>query len=165
MRRQCQRPFRVLSLAVVLAVSCGSGKPPEQPEKAADGFETSWTGHVRRTYTCDEDNCLGAVQAALRKLRLSVVDESGGMFRKSLEVESEDGTSAIVQVAPVTKTTTRVSIKVGYFLGDGDAARRIHSEIEAELAARRSEMKKKQSAWDDATPPPDASGKGDRGVR
>ena len=160
-----RRSLRALSLAAVLAVSCGGGKPAEQPEKTADGFETSWTGFVRRTYTADEDNCLGAVVAALRKLRLSVVDESGGMFRRSLDVESEDGTSAVVQVAAVTKTTTRVSIKVGYFLGDGDAARRIHSEIESELGARQTELKKKQSGWDVPAPAREAPAKPDQAVR
>lgn len=151
MRRRGRRgPWAFLVAAGVAAVlGCGGGdKPPPEPQ-TPDGFETSWTGFLGKTYEGDQDTSLAAARAALRRLGLSVVEESGSMFRRSFDVEAEDGTFAVVEVAALTKTTTRVSVKVGYFLGDRDAARRIHSEIDAELAGRRGETKKKQGAWEE----------------
>jgi hypothetical protein len=40
-----------------------------------------------------------------------------------------------------------VSVKVGYLLGDRDAERRVHSEIEGELAAKRKETEERKRRW------------------
>ena len=153
----CRAGGRRLALAAglgLLVVACGGGSgggAPAQGEKAppakADGFETSWSGYLSKTYPGDLGPCVDAAKAALKKLGLEVTGEGGGIFEKTLEGEAGDGTSLDVRVKEVTRGTTRVSIKVGYLLGDKDAARRIHSEIEGELVARRDEATERQRRW------------------
>jgi hypothetical protein len=143
------------ALLLALAVGCGSGSggqdkggaPPEQKQAGGDGFATTWLGLLSRTYDGDLALCVDTVKASLRKLDIEVSGEEGGIFERTLEAESRDGTSLIVIVKEVTKGTTRVGIKVGYLLGDRDAARRIHSEIEAELGLRRAEDEKRRRRW------------------
>jgi hypothetical protein len=141
----------VLGLLVVACGGGGGGGAPAQSDKApeakTDGFETSWSGYLSKTYPGDLGPCVDAAKASLKKLGLEVTDEGGGIFEKTLEGEAGDGTSLDVRVKEVSRGTTRVSIKVGYLLGDKDAARRIHSEIEGELAARRNETAERQRRW------------------
>lgn len=145
----------VVGAAVILVLGCGGGgggqgggQEAEKPkEPKGSGFEISWLGYLSRTYDGELSECAEATRAALAKLGLEVVDDRGGMFQKALEAESGDGTSLVVLLKEVTKATTRVSIKVGYLLGDKDAARRIHSEIEAELGARRAEAEERKRRW------------------
>jgi Protein of unknown function (DUF3568) len=129
----------------------GGGSAPAQGDKApaakADGFQTSMFGYVAKTYDGELGQCVDAAKAALKKLGLEVTDEGGGIFEKSLDAEARDGTSLVVRVKELSRGTTKVSIKVGYLLGDGDAARRIHSELEGELAARRDEAAERQRRW------------------
>lgn len=148
-------PLLVVVLAVLVAGHGCGGPSPQAPSElpgeakpgAADGFETSLLGYMSRTYQGDQEQSLSSTRAALAKLGLTVVEESGGIFRRSFEVESEDGTGVSLEVAELTKDSTRITIKVGFLLGNADAARRIHSEIEAELAQRRGEAADKRKRW------------------
>jgi len=142
----------VLGALVVLAglEACG-GKSGDQapPGQAAQGtgLEVSLTGYVSKTYDGDQDLCITATRSALQRLGLKVDEESGGMFRKSFEASGQDGTSVALEVTELTKSTTRIGIKVGYLFGDRDAAQRIHSEIEGELSARGEQAKDAQRKW------------------
>lgn len=130
-----------------MAACGGGGKPSEQqPAPAGAEFESSLTG-LSRTYEGDHDLSVEATKAALKRLGLNVTDESGGVFKKTLDAESQDGTSVVVQLAGLSKGSTRISVKVGYLLGDRDAAQRIHSEVEAELEARRGAVREMQRKW------------------
>jgi hypothetical protein len=150
-------PQRVFALLLSLAVGCnwmgGGGKEksdapaPQGGANAGDGFETGWLGHVSRTYPGGLAETTDAAKAALKRLDIDVDPDKAGMFETTLEGESRDGTSLIVIVKEVTRETTRVAIKVGYLLGDGDKARRIHSEIESELKARRDEEALRRQRW------------------
>jgi hypothetical protein len=127
-------------MLLLVVAACGGKKEDEQkqppPAAPGTGIETSWTGYVSKTYDGSLDFVVGATRAAVQKLGLRLIDESPGLFRMSFDVESQGGESAVIQISELTKTTARVSIKVGYLLGNQDAARRIHSEIEAEWNVR-----------------------------
>ena len=128
------------SLALVLALAvgaCSQKKADDKPPDKADGMESSYTGYVSKTYPGDLVTCVSAAKSALQRLNINVGDESGAIFKKTVSGSSSDGTSVTVKVAELSKTATRIAVKVGYFFGDEDAARRIHSEIEAELGPRR----------------------------
>src|SRR5262245_39406355 len=99
---------------------CGGSSPPvpNQPSgevkpDATEGFETSLLGYMSRTYEGDQEQSLSSARAAIAKLGLTVIEESGGIFRRTFELESEDGTGVNVEVAELTKDSTRVTIKVG----------------------------------------------------
>ena len=152
------RGLALVAALGLLVVACGGGggggggggtpaQGDKAPEAKPDGFETSWSGYLSKTYPGDLGPCVDAAKASLKKLGLEVTDEGGGIFEKTLEGEAGDGTTLDVRVKEVSRGTTRVSIKVGYLLGDKDAARRIHSEIEGELAARRNETAERQRRW------------------
>lgn len=126
--------------AIAMAASCGSGKgggtesaPP--PAAADDGVQVSWSGFVTKAYPGRLPTVLRAVRASLETLQIDVLEEEEGTFSRDLEAVTREGTSLAVSVAEVTKDETRVEIKVGYLLGNRDAARRIHSEIEGQLAS------------------------------
>jgi hypothetical protein len=152
------RDGAVGALLLTLA-ACGGGggsgqAPAGQPAAAAptpapaDPYQVSWTGYMSRTYDGELGECVDAAKAALAKLELQLTsDESGGIFRQKMEAQSQDGTALVVDVQEVTKTQTRVSVKVGYLLGDRDAERRVHSEIEGELAAKRKETEERRHRW------------------
>ena len=127
----------LLVIVAALVSGCSQKKPDDKAPDKGDGFETSYTGYVSKTYPSDLVSCVNAAKSALQKLNVSVANESGGVFKKTLSGSSSDGTSITLEVAELSKTATRVSVKVGYFVGDEDAGRRIHSEIEAELGPRR----------------------------
>jgi len=124
--------------ALALAISGCGGKKEEgkAPEKASEGVEASFTGSVSKVYSGDLGRCVAAAKAALQKLAIKVTEESGAIFKKTLDGEGPDGTVVSVKVTEVGKTTTRITVKVGRLFGDEDAGRRIHSEIESELAGR-----------------------------
>jgi len=126
----------------------GGDKPAETKAPSPDGLETSWAGHVSKSYEGGLSACTEIVKAALKKLAIEVTEEKTGIFETTLEAESRDGTSLIVILKEVSRTETRVSIKVGYLLGDRDAARRIHSEVQSEVAAKKSAR-----PWSGATRP------------
>lgn len=145
--------WSALLLVAVLA-ACGGGKEapkegekPAADAKAADGYETSWTGYVSRTFPGGLADTVEAVKSALRGLDLEITGESGGVFEKSVDAEAQDGTSLVASVKEVSKDQTRVSVKVGYLLGDGDAARRILSEIEARVASGKAEAEERRRRW------------------
>lgn len=117
------------------------------PAESPDGFEASMLGVVSRSYEGNLESTLDAVHTALRKLDVDVTEEQGGMFEKSLEAEGSDGTALVVTVKELAKDQTRVGVKVGYLLGDEDAARRIHNEIGDELSSRRSETDARKKRW------------------
>ncbi len=140
----------IVTAVLLAAVACGQ-KQPEQPattpgEQSAP-FETSLTGYLSKNYDGDSGLCAEAARTALQRLGLKVASESGGIFKKSFAVEGDDGTSAQIDIASLTKDSTRVSVKVGYLFGDRFAAQRIHSEIEAEIGARRGAAKEMQKKW------------------
>lgn len=147
------RPARQLLAAAVLVAACGGGAPAQgdkaaPPDAAAqgDGFEVSMLGYVSRTYDGDLASAVDGTRAALRQLGLQVTDESGGIFEKTLEAESAEG-SLVAVAKEVARGRTRVAIKVGYLLGDRDAARRIHSEVETALGARAAEAEERKRRW------------------
>src|SRR2546421_12127048 len=107
-------------LALVLAVvagACGQKKPEDRPTDKAEGIETSYTGYVSKTYPGDLAACVNATKTALQKLNISVGGESGAIFKQTLSGQSSDGTSVTVKVAELSKTATRIRVKVGYFFG------------------------------------------------
>ena len=129
--RRCA--FRVL-VAGTLLVSAACGKTPEGKDgKAAegDGIEESWTGNVSKLYSSSLDMGVSAAKTAAQKLNLRVQNENAGFMKRTLDVGSDE-MSAVIEVNEVTKESTRISVKVGWF-GDADASRRIHSEVEAEI--------------------------------
>jgi hypothetical protein len=149
-----------MTVAALLLTSAGCGdrgapppggdKPAEsKPAPAPDGFETSWFGHLSRTYEGGLTPTADATKTALKRLGIEVVEESGGLFETTLEAEGRDGTSLVVVLKEFTRGSTRIAVKVGYLLGDRDAAQRIHSEIQSELDARRS-----KTPWTGGTTPP-----------
>jgi len=144
----------VLVLLLAIAGACGGSKEAPKDDKAAAppaaptaGYETSWLGYVSKTFPGPLADNVEAVKSALRALDLEVTEESGGLFEKSLEAEGRDGTSLIVRVKEISKDQTRVSVKVGYFLGDGDAARRILSEVDGRVAAGKAEAEERRRRW------------------
>jgi Protein of unknown function (DUF3568) len=142
-----------LLLAAALTACGGDKEKPkegEQPAAAAkpvDGYQTSWTGYVSKTFPGALADNAEAVKSALRSLDLEITGESGGVFEKSLEAEAQDGTSLVASVKEVSKDQTRVSVKVGYLLGDKDAARRILSEVEGRIAAGKAEAEERKRRW------------------
>lgn len=133
---------------------CGSGVPADGSAVGKDAspepghqLETSILGFVSKAYVGTQDQCLSSTRAALTNLHLKINRESGAIFKREFEVEAEDGTTAVIDVSELTKASSRVTIKVGYLLGDEDAARRIHSEIEAEIASRRHEASEQSRKW------------------
>ena len=144
--------WRVLLLLAVLT-ACGGKEAPKDADKAPpdakppDGYQTSWSGYVSKTFPGALDDNVEAVKSALRALNLEITGESGGVFEKSLDAEAQDGTSLVVSVKEVSKDQTRVSVKVGYLLGDGDAARRILSEVEGRVAAAKADAEERRRRW------------------
>jgi hypothetical protein len=142
----------LLLLAVLTA--CGGGKEaPKEADKTPpdakppEGYQTSWSGYVSKTFPGALDDNVEAVKSALRALNLEITGESGGVFEKSLDAEAQDGTSLVASVKEVSKDQTRVSVKVGYLLGDGDAARRILSEVEGRVAAAKADAEERRRRW------------------
>jgi hypothetical protein len=149
-----KRPRWTGLLLVAALAACGGGKKEEPKEgdkpaaaKPADGYQTSWSGYVSRTFPGALGDTVEAVKSALRALDLEVTGESGGVFEKSLEAEAGDGTSLVASVKEVSKDQTRVSVKVGYLLGDQDAARRILSEVEGRVAGAKAEAEERRRRW------------------
>lgn len=134
----------------------GGDKPaePKAPAAAADGFEISWFGHLSKTYDGGLTTTVDLVKAALRRVGIEVQEEKPGTFGMTLEAESRDGTSLVVILKEFERGKTRVTVKVGYLLGDQDAARRIHSEIQSEL-----DLRKTRPGWPSGAAPrvPDPS--------
>lgn len=145
----------MLGAAMVVSSGCesilgGSDKKKDAeaaPAESPDGFEASILGVVSRSYEGNLASTMDAVHTALRKLDIDVTEEQGGMFEKSVEAEGPDGTALVVTVKELAKDQTRVGIKVGYLLGDEDAARRIHNEVGDELSSRRSETDVRKKRW------------------
>jgi hypothetical protein len=69
------------------------------------------------------------------------------VFEKSLDAEAQDGTSLVATIKEISKDQARVSVKVGYFLGDRDAARRILSEVDARFAAGKADAEERRRRW------------------
>jgi len=116
----------------------GGEKPPDAKAPAAsDGFEESWFGHLSKIYEGGLPVCVDVAKTALRRLAIEVTEEKGGLFETTLEAEGRDGTSLIVILKEFSRGSTRITVKVGYLLGDRDAAQRIHSEIQSEFDARK----------------------------
>ncbi len=142
----------MLCLAAVL-VACGGKDAPKDAEKPAaaakppDGYQTSWTGYVSKTFPGGLTDTVEAVKSALRGLDLEITGESGGVFEKSLDAEAQDGTSLVASVKEVSKEQSRVAVKVGYLLGDGDAARRILSEVDARIVAAKADAEERRRRW------------------
>ena len=138
-------------LAVLTRAAAGGG--PQRGEKAPpdakppDGYQTSWSGYVSKTFPGALDDNVEAVKSALRALNLEITGESGGVFEKSLDAEAQDGTSLVASIKEVSKDQTRVSVKVGYLLGDSDAARRILSEVEGRVAAAKADAEERRRRW------------------
>ena|SRR5690242_11352485 len=133
-------PRRALVIALalgMLALACSQKKPDDKPTDKADGMETSYTGYVSKTCAGDLVACVTATKAALQRLNITLGEESGAIFKKTISGASSDGTSVTIKAAELSKTATRVSVKVGSLFGDEDAARRILSEIDAGLAPPR----------------------------
>jgi hypothetical protein len=148
----CLRSIAAASLSLLLACGgqgggAGGGKAEPAPQPAGDGFESSWLGHLSRTYPGSLAECTDGAKAALRRLQIDVTEEKPGLFETTLEAEGRDGTSLVLIAKEVTRDSTRIAVKVGYLLGDRDAARRIHSEIESELKARRDEETVRRQRW------------------
>lgn len=135
----------LLTLAVVMASACDRGSTPPPADKPADakapananGFEVSWFGHLSKTYDGGLATGVDVAKAALRRLSIDVQEEKPGIFETTLEAESRDGTSLVVILKELERGKTRITIKVGYLLGDRDAAQRIHSEIQSEIDSRK----------------------------
>ena len=140
--RAPRRVLFVLLGTVVLLGAASCSKSPEgkegQPAEAG-GVETSWTGSVSKLYPSSLDMGVSAAKTAAQKLNLRVQDENAGFMKRTLAVGSDE-MSAVIEVQEVTKDSTRISVKVGW-IGDADASRRIHSEIEAEIANLRKQRK------------------------
>jgi hypothetical protein len=142
-------------LLVAVLVACGGGKEPskeaEKPaadaKPAGDGYQTSYTGYVSKSFPGGLSDTVEAVRSALRGLELEVTGESGGVFEKSLDAEAQDGTSLVATIKEISKDQARVSVKVGYFLGDRDAARRILSEVDARFAAGKADAEERRRRW------------------
>lgn len=130
-------------LAIGLGACDKGGAPPaEKPAESKapatpDGFEVSWFGHLSKVYQGGQLACVDVVKTALRRLGIEVTEEKGGLFETTLEAEGRDGTSLIVILKEFERGNTRITVKVGYLLGDRDAAQRIHSEIQSEFDARK----------------------------
>jgi hypothetical protein len=140
-------------LLVAIAVACGDKGASKGDDQAAPapaptgGFETSWSGYVSKTYPGTLSDNAEAVKSALRALDLEITRDRGGIFEQSLDAKARDGTSLVVSVKEVGKDKTRVSVKVGYLLGDGDAARRILSEVEEKITAGRADAEQRRRRW------------------
>jgi len=145
-----------LAVLVLGAGACGDrGAPPAgdkpadaKPAASPDGFETSWFGHLSKTYDTGLVASVDVAKTALRRLGIEVVEEEGGLFETTLEAEGRDGTSLVVILKEFTRGSTRIAVKVGYLLGDRDAAQRIHSEIQSEFDARKA-----KTPWTGGTSP------------
>ncbi len=153
MTASCKRTRWVVALLVALA-GCGGGReakkeeaPAAAPTGPAAGVQTSWFGYVSKTYPGALDVNVEAVKSALRHLDLEITGESGGIFEKTLDAEAKDGTSLVASVKEVGKNETRVAVKVGYLLGDADAARRILSEVEEQVAVAKTEAEERRRRW------------------
>jgi Protein of unknown function (DUF3568) len=142
-------------LLVAVLVACGGGKEaPKEGEKpaadakpAGDGYQTSYTGYVSKSFPGGLSDTVEAVKSALRGLDLEITGESGGVFEKSVDAEAQDGTSLVATVKEISKDQARVSVKVGYLLGDRDAARRILSEVGGRVAAAKAEAEERRRRW------------------
>jgi uncharacterized protein DUF3568 len=142
-------------MAVLAACGGGGGKEPakdaDKPaadaKAAGDGYQTSYTGYVSKSFPGGLADTVEAVKSALRGLELEATGESGGVFEKSLDAEAQDGTSLVVTIKEISKDQARVSVKVGYFLGDRDAARRILSEVDARFTAGKAEAEERRRRW------------------
>ena len=143
------------ALLLVAAIACGGTKEPSKegdkgaapPAAPTGGYETSWLGYVSKPFPGTLDDDAEAVRSALRALGLEITEESGGLFEKNLSAVGGDGTSLVVSVKEISKDQTRVSVKVGYLLGDGDAARRILSEVEGRISAVKAEAEERRRRW------------------
>jgi hypothetical protein len=139
-------------MAAVAACGGGREKPKDGEQaaaaaKPADGYTVSWAGYVSKTFPAGLAENVEAVKSAMRSLDLEITGESGGVFEKSLDAEAQDGTSLVASVKEVSRDRTRVSVKVGYFLGDRDAARRILSEVENQVATAKAEAEERRRRW------------------
>ena len=124
----------MLAVLVLFGGACGDrGGAPPGGDKPADskapatpnGFETSWFGHLSKTYDGGLAVDVDVAKAALRRLGIEVQEEKAGIFETTLEGESRDGTSLVVILKEVERGKTRIAVKVGYLLGDHDAARQM----------------------------------------
>lgn len=140
---------------VVAVASCGGKSQDSKDGKPADdgGVEASWTGSLSKLYPSSLDMGVAASKTAAQKLNLRVNGENAGFMKRTLDVSSDE-MSAVIEVAEVTKESTRISVKVGW-LGDADASRRIHSEIEAEINNLK-KQRKFPLGFGAAVPPPPA---------
>lgn len=131
----CRRHRRGACGLAVLVLLAACSRAEQQAEQAAtEAFQKSWTGTVSKTYPTDLRQGTQAVKAGLGKLHFRVTDESEGFKRRDLDAERDD-LSASVEIVELAEKSTRVGVRVGW-LGDEDASRRIHSEIESELKRR-----------------------------
>src|SRR4029453_8593895 len=144
-------------LLVAVLVACGGGKeaakegekPAADAKPAGDGYQTSYTGYVSKSFPGGLSDTVEAVKSALRGLDLEITGESGGVFEKSLDAEAQDGTSLVATVKEISKDQARVSVKGGDLLGDRDAPprRRILSEVDARVAAGKAEAEERRRRW------------------
>ena len=155
--------------AVLVLVACGDrgsappggDKPAEQKAPVSpDGFEQSWFGHLSKVYDGPLLSCVDVAKTALRRLGIEITEEKGGLFETTFEAEGRDGTSLIVILKELSPGTTRITVKVGYLLGDRDAAQRIHSEIQTEFAARKARTPWSAGAATPGSQPPARPGGG-----
>jgi hypothetical protein len=141
--RARQRWLGVLVGGALLIATASCGSKPEDPKQGQPpqdgGVEASWTGSVSKLYPSSLDMGVAASKTAAQKLNLRVSGENAGFMKRTLDVGSDE-MSVVIEVAEVTKESTRISVKVGWF-GDADASRRIHSEIEAEIGNLKKQRK------------------------
>ena len=151
-RTQCATALVVWLALSGCGGSGGSGAPKEEAKEAPapvapDAVVVSWLGWVSRTYPGELSLCSEVAKSALKRLGIQITDEQGGMFERNAEAEARDGTTLVVQMKELSKDSVRISIKVGYLLGDRDASVRILSEIDDELKNRRADVDKRKRLW------------------
>src|SRR5262249_26058233 len=83
----------VLTVALLAFAACNSQPPQPPATEAAESYETSFTGYLSKTYPSTFEDAVAGSKAALEKLGFNVTGESGALFAKVEEAESEDGTT------------------------------------------------------------------------
>ena len=90
-------------------------------------------GALEHEYPVPLDRTYNATLSAIKQLQLIVIEQKKDSLGATIVARRADDTKVSVWLEPVGAGSTRVTIRVGVFPGDRDAAIRIDNEIQRAL--------------------------------
>lgn len=123
--------IRALTFAVLFTLACLFGCAANNPPAAPAPVEQHLNAPTNEIFSTPIDSTEAAVTAALKSMRLVIVDRRDIETGRLIEAQRSDNSSVFVTLVPLAHGT-QVGVRVGLY-GDVAAARQILDAVRARL--------------------------------